>query len=328
MNRREFAGSNRFRAIAFAVLGNVVPVGIATAANFGSHGLPFFIGAAGTCLAPLVVTGVGRRLPILFYPAAFGGLLALTLMQWGEGGVNSGNSVLLMMAMIWFGLQGRDRELLAGIATLAACSYLPMLVIGPPAFPVDWAHATLLVVIGVSVSGSLRMLSTGVRELTERLEREAVHDELTGLLNRRGWGQASGQQLPRAARGGQAVGVVMIDLDGLKRVNDELGHAEGDRLLRATTDRMRAAFRAGDILARLGGDEFAVLLVDPSMGEAAVDRLRELTPPNEPFSAGMAIWNGDESLDELMHRADLGLYTVKAAGGGALLVDAASVPVA
>src|SRR3954454_13740440 len=119
MNRREFAGSNRLRAVAFAVLGNVVPFGIATAANFGSHELPFFIGAAGTCLAPLVVTGVGRRRPVFFYAAAFGGLLALTLMQWGEGGVNSGNSVLLMMAMIWFGLQGRDRELLAGIATLA-----------------------------------------------------------------------------------------------------------------------------------------------------------------------------------------------------------------
>jgi diguanylate cyclase (GGDEF)-like protein len=325
MNRHEFAGSNRFRAVAFAVLGNVVPIGIATAANFGSHKLPFFIGAVGACLAPLVVTGVGRRVPLLFYPAAFGGLLALTLMQWGEGGVDSGNSVLLMMAMIWFGLQGTDRELLAAIATLAACSFLPMLAIGAPAFPVDWAHASLIVVIGVAVSGSLRSLARGVRELTSRLEREAVHDELTGLLNRRGWGQAVGQQLPRAARTGQAVGVVMVDLDGLKRVNDELGHAEGDRLLRNTAERMRSAFRAGDILARLGGDEFAVLLVDPSMGEAAIDRLRELTPRGEPFSAGLAIWNGSESLEELMHRADLCLYQAKAAGGGALVLDAGPV---
>jgi GGDEF domain-containing protein len=322
MNRR----SNRFRAVTFAVLGNVVPIGIASAAHFGSHKLPFLIGAAGACLAPLVVTGLGRRRPLLFYPAAYGGLVALTLTQWGEGGVDSGNSILLMMAMIWFGLQGTDRELVAAIATLAACSFLPMLLIGPPAFPVDWAHATLLVVIGLSVSGSLRALSRGVRELTARLEREAVHDELTGLLNRRGWGQAATQQLPRAARGGQAVGVVMIDLDGLKRVNDERGHAEGDRLLRATAERMRQAFRAGDILARLGGDEFAVLLVDPSMGEAAIDRLRELTPPDEPFSAGLAIWNGGETLDDLMHRADVGLYTVKSAGGGsAMFMDAAPV---
>jgi diguanylate cyclase len=118
----------------------------------------------------------------------------------------------------------------------------------------------------------------------------------------------------------------MIDLDGLKRVNDELGHAEGDRLLRDTAERIRSAFRAGDILARLGGDEFAVLLVDPSKGESAVSRLRELTPPDEPFSAGLAIWNGLETLDELTHRADLCLYEVKAAGGGGLVVDGEPVP--
>jgi GGDEF domain-containing protein len=320
--------SNRTRSVAYAVLGNVVPIGIATAAHGGSHQLPFFIGAVGSCLAPLIVTGVGRRRPFLFYPAAYGGLVTLTLLQWGEGGVASGNSILLVMPMIWFGLKGRDRELVAAAATLAACAFFPMILIGAPAFPVDWASAALLVVIAMAVTGTLRSLSRGMRELTKRLEREAVLDDLTGLLNRRGWTGAAGAQLPRAARSGQAVGVLMIDLDGLKRVNDELGHAEGDRLLRDTAERIRSAFRAGDILARLGGDEFAVLLVDPSMGESAVDRLRALTPPGERFSAGLAIWNGIETLDELTHRADLCLYEVKAAGGGGLVVGGEPVPAA
>ena len=318
--------SNRTRAIVFAVVGNVVPVGIATAAHSGSHQLPFFIGAAGSCLAPLVVTGVGRRRPLLFYPAAYGGLVTLTLLQWGEGGVSSGNSILLVMPMIWFGLRGTDRQLVAAVATFAACAFLPMIVIGAPAFPVDWSSAALLVVVAMAVTGTLRSLSRGMVELTQRLERAAVVDDLTGLLNRRGWTGAAGGQLPRAARSGQAVGVLMIDLDGLKRVNDELGHAEGDRLLRDTAERIRSAFRAGDILARLGGHEFSVLLVDPSKGEAAVSRLRGLTPAGEHFSAGLAIWNGLETLDELTHRADLCLYEVKAAGGGGLVVDGEPVP--
>ena len=81
----------------FAFIGNVVPIGIATATNFGSHRTVFFLGAAGGCIAPLVVTGVPRRHRIPFYLGAFGGIPALALMQAYTGGPASGYSVLMMM---------------------------------------------------------------------------------------------------------------------------------------------------------------------------------------------------------------------------------------
>jgi diguanylate cyclase (GGDEF)-like protein len=308
----------RRTAVGFAVLGNVVPVAIAVATDFRSHRPVFFVGAVCVCLAPIVVTAASRRHPIPFYLAAYGGLAALTLLQSYTAGVASGYSVLTMMAMIWFGLQATDRELIAAAILLAACSYLPMLIVGPPAYPVDLGHATLLVIIGLSVAGTLRALARETAVLTDRLREEAVIDELTGLLNRRGWRKAAARELQRAHRNRKPVTLVTLDLDRLKHTNDTLGHAAGDRVLRETADRMRAALRAGDILARVGGDEFVVLLTDSTSEGvvAALERLREATPPSAAFSAGIASWNEDEELDELLNRSDMALYAAKTAGGG------------
>jgi diguanylate cyclase (GGDEF)-like protein len=313
-----FRRADRSRALRFAALGNAAPIAVATATGFGSHGTLFFVGAIGACLAPIVVTAGSRRHPIAFYLAAFGGIPALTLMQAHTGGVASGYSVLMMMAMIWFGLQATDRELAAGVLVLAACSYLPMLIVGPPAYPVDWGHATLLVMIGVTVAGSLRAVTREMRRLTSRLRQEAVMDDLTGLLNRRGWGHVARRELARAARAGSPVGLMVMDLDRLKQVNDTMGHDEGDRLLRETADRLRAALRAADVVARLGGDEFVALLTDSPLDGvlAVVQRLRDVTPDIADFSAGVASWNGTEELDELIRRADMALYAAKASGGG------------
>jgi diguanylate cyclase (GGDEF)-like protein len=200
---------------------------------------------------------------------------------------------------------------------LAACSYLPMLIFGPPAYPVDWGYATLLVLVGASVALSLRALTRETLTLNERLMRDATIDDLTGLLNRRGWRMAAEQELARAGRDGSSIALMILDLDRLKEINDTRGHDEGDRVLCDTADRMRSAFRAGDVLTRLGGDEFGALLTDNSDGEAlsAVDRLRATTPQLASFSAGTATWNGSESLEELMRRADVALYAAKTDGG-------------
>lgn len=313
----QFNRAQRSRALRIAVLGNLVPIAVATATDFASHGTAFFVGAAGACIAPIVVTAVSRRHRVVFYAAAFGGLFALTALQANTGGAASGYSVLMMMAMVWFGLQATDRELIAGLIVLAVCSYLPMLVIGPPAYPVDWGHATLLVLVGATVAGSLRTVTRETQRLTTRLRREAVIDDLTGLLNRRGWRDAAQRELARAARGGVPIAMVMLDLDELKEVNDSMGHDEGDRLLEDTADRLRAALRAGDTVARLGGDEFGALLTDATLDRAigALERLREVTPDRGAFSAGVAAWNGSEELDELMRRSDVALYAAKTAGG-------------
>jgi diguanylate cyclase (GGDEF)-like protein len=204
-----------------------------------------------------------------------------------------------------------------GLGILAACCYLPMLIFGPPAYPVSWGHATLLVLVGATVALSLRALTRETQKLNERLMRDATIDDLTGLLNRRGWRMTAERELARATRERMQVGVLLLDLDSLKEINDTRGHDEGDRVLVETADRMRTALRAGDVLARLGGDEFIALLMDTSDGEAlaAVDRLERMTPELGSFSAGVAAWEGGQSLDELLRRADVALYSAKTDGG-------------
>ena len=315
---RAFGAVHRKRLLAAAFAGSLLPMAVATATDFSSHPPVFFVGAIGACAASLAVILVPRRARVPFYLGAYGGLPCLAMLQAHSGGAASGYSVLLMMPMLWFGLQATDRELVAAAVVLAACSYLPMLVIGPPAYPVDWGHATLLVLIGSAVAGSLRTLSRETQWLTDRLRREAVIDDLTGLLNRRGWEDTARRELARAGRSGTPVALVTIDLDGLKELNDSLGHEEGDRVLRETGDRLRRALRATDVVARLGGDEFAALLTESRLDEvlSALRRLEDVTPPQGVFSAGVATWSGGtEQLSDLLRRADVALYAAKTKGG-------------
>ncbi len=312
-----YSARQRRRTLRFAILGNTVPIAVATATNFDSHHTVFFIGAIGGCLAPIGVAVFTRRDPIPFYAAAYGGLPALTMLQAYSGGAASPYAVLMMMAMIWFGIRTTDRELAIGMGVLAACAFGPMLIFGPPAYPVSWGHATLLVLVGLSVAYSLRAVTRETQTLNARLLKEATVDDLTGLLNRRGWRMTAERELARATREGTQVGLLLLDLDSLKEINDSRGHDEGDRVLVETADRMRTALRAGDVLARLGGDEFGALLMDTSDGQAlaAIERLKGMTPELGSFSAGVAAWEGGQSLDELLRRADVALYAAKTDGG-------------
>jgi diguanylate cyclase (GGDEF)-like protein len=308
----------RARLIAFAVVCNILPIIIASATERSTHPTVFFVGAAVGCVAPLVVTLVPRRRRLLFWASAFAEIPALTLMQAYSGGAASSYSLLVIMAMVWFGLAATDFELLAGMLVLAACCALPMLLIGPPAYPVSWGHAALLMLVGVSVAGSLRAVTRELARVAQRFAQEAVVDDLTGLLNRRGWRYTAPRELARAARSGNPITAITLDLDNFKELNDELGHEQGDRALRDTAERIRATLRAGDVVARMGGDEFVALLTNSTLtgSLAAIDRLRDSTPLQEGFSAGIAVWDRKEDLPELLRRSDLALYAAKEAGGG------------
>jgi diguanylate cyclase (GGDEF)-like protein len=156
-------------------------------------------------------------------------------------------------------------------------------------------------------------------------EHQAHHDELTGLANRKFLMLKLHSTLAQAASSGSKVGFLLLDLDrGLKEVNDTLGHAVGDRLLRLVAHRLTHSIRPGDLVARLGGDEFAVLL--PAVKEASAARevaARLRAAVAEPIrlegmsfvievSIGIAMFPDDAAADELlMQRADVAMYVAK-----------------
>jgi len=166
------------------------------------------------------------------------------------------------------------------------------------------------------------------KRLEQQLTHQAFHDPLTGLANRALFLDRVSHALALARRQGRSVSVVYLDLDDFKKVNDSLGHGEGDRLLVAVAERLRSGGRVGDTIARLGGDEFAILIEDAAGSEelvGAVERFQSAL--NLPFmlsgnevsmsmSIGVASAMPDETADELLRNADMAMYSAKRRGKG------------
>jgi diguanylate cyclase (GGDEF)-like protein/PAS domain S-box-containing protein len=188
--------------------------------------------------------------------------------------------------------------------------------------------------------GTVTQLLTTVRDVTavadaqRQLEHAALHDALTGLPNRR----LVADRL-RAAQArlepGERIGVLYLDLDGFKRINDAHGHAAGDAVLRATAERMAAVVRPQDTVGRMGGDEFVVLLngADPHSLAQTCQQLaqrlrREVALAVEhggllhtvTTSIGMAFADGSSDADAVLRDADTAMYQAKAAGKDRLSV--------
>ncbi len=193
-------------------------------------------------------------------------------------------------------------------------------VAAPEPSPLATEESELLEEVGVLLGSALERL-----ELKERLRAQAITDELTGLLNRRGlfeWGQAV---LDAAARRQVRVALLYLDLNRFKQINDALGHAVGDRVLVEAARRLRQATRSRDLLARYGGDEFVVLL--EGSGEVALKVAhrvqRTLAEPitigEETYrlsaSVGIALFPSDgENIAELLRKADIAMYQAKKQG--------------
>ncbi len=179
----------------------------------------------------------------------------------------------------------------------------------------------------VLATGRTRALSL-VREKTRELSHLALHDPLTGLPNRALVLDRAEQMLARTARQpGAMAGALYIDIDGFKHVNDNLGHAAGDRLLRITGERLQSTVRDQDTVGRIGGDEFVVLVEttpDETTADVLAERLTkalrepvELGEAGKSFSitASIGVTIGHYATpDELLRDADLALYAAKAAG--------------
>jgi diguanylate cyclase (GGDEF)-like protein len=165
--------------------------------------------------------------------------------------------------------------------------------------------------------------------LQEHLAHQAAHDPLTELANRARMLELIEAALHRGQRGGTQVGLLFIDLDYFKIVNDTLGHRAGDDVLRTAADRMRDLVRAGDTVGRLGGDEFVVLLEPltnpPEVGVLAARLITAISAPMTisdrevtiGASIGVAVTaDGSTDANQLLHHADVAAYRAKAGGRG------------
>lgn len=181
--------------------------------------------------------------------------------------------------------------------------------------------------------GKERIILLAIEDITERkkyeekIQQMAFHDSLTGLPNRKLFSDRLGIVLAQAKRNKKKVGIVMLDLDNFKDVNDTLGHDVGDTLLKEVAERLSVTLRKSDTVARFGGDEFVLIFPDMEVIEEAIQVVQKIIDRfNKPFlidthqlvvttSIGIAVYPKDGMDEEiLMKNADIAMYQAKQAG--------------
>jgi diguanylate cyclase (GGDEF)-like protein len=266
---------------------------------------------------------VGKRADQSPVWAATGALRAPTLIDDGSSiEVRPGGFVQTLGLSSW-----------VAMPLLSAAGPVGLVICGDVSRTRRWTIRDQDLASSLAVEGSLIMDSARMREAERthlaELTRLAFHDALTGLPNRSYLLDRAGQAVARAANRGGRTGLLLIDLDGFKAVNDTAGHHAGDLLLTAVGRRLQGAVRDGDVVARLGGDEFAILLAadpDASSATAVAERVHQRL--REPFrieereiaiggSVGIALFpDHAPDVEGLLRAADSQMYRAKRDGGG------------
>jgi diguanylate cyclase (GGDEF)-like protein len=206
----------------------------------------------------------------------------------------------------------------------------------PRAAEPAWPHDDELGQLGrhlATVHAQNRAFVAELEAKNAQLHDQAMHDQLTGLPNRRLLRELFGHEAAAARRDGTTLALLFIDLDRFKPVNDAHGHAVGDQLLQQFALRLRGLVRPGDPIARLGGDEFVIVLHGLHQeANAMMVAGKVVAAAGEPFelagqplqvgaSVGVAFWRpGQEGWKDVLERADLMLYRAKAAGRGQVVI--------
>ncbi len=225
-------------------------------------------------------------------------------------------------AEAWYLLERRAAVAVTALGVVASAPALAIAGAGE-ADTLSWwlMVAGTLVVVGV-LAAMLRLRSDS---LIERLERAATHDELTGLLNRRGYHQRLAAELARVRRDGEPLSIVLGDIDCFKSLNDDFGHQCGDEALSEYARVCRAHGRGADFVARVGGEEFAIVLpgADAAGAFEAAERLRQAVryalrrPDGRPLTVSFGVATlppeGDAG-HSLLADADRAMYAAKARG--------------
>ncbi len=246
-----------------------------------------------------------------------------------RGGPSTLNEFYYVWPALYVGYFFKRRGLFIAVGLIAA-AYGGMLV----AVHADANAAITRWMVTVSVAGgsalALQSIRRRVDQLVVRLRELARTDPLTGLSNRREFEERFEAELDLAQRTGEPCVLALGDIDFFKRLNDIHGHQAGDQALQAVAKAIAGATRVGDTTARIGGEEFAVLLPRTTALEASpvVERLREqiakvTTAAGEPLSISFGLAEFPEhgrAMGDLMHAADVALYTAKAVGRDRILI--------
>jgi diguanylate cyclase (GGDEF)-like protein len=282
-----------------------------------------FAVAGGTALLAAVLGLGGDHLPDRAYNGilAFGTVMvSVAVYSNGERrGGPAGYDELYYLWVVFYAAYYLRRGSLAAQVVLIAASYavtLALMDLGPI------ATSRWLTVIGLVTGGAIvvRLRTEHVERLLRELDAAARTDRLTGLANRRALEEDHRREAARAARTGEPLALVLVDLNRFKEINDLYGHAAGDETLVAVAESMRSVLRGADFAARIGGDEFALLLpnTDEDGARAIARRLAELAaqPSGGATAVGLSFGvaiseEGAETLDALTREADRGLYANK-----------------
>jgi diguanylate cyclase (GGDEF)-like protein len=168
--------------------------------------------------------------------------------------------------------------------------------------------------------------SIGNIKLFEKIQRQATTDGLTGLANHKTFYETLEKELWRTRRYGGQISLIMVDIDGLKKINDAYGHHAGDKVINEISKKIRACIRHIDTAARYGGDEFAVILPNTSLADAVVAAERMVDSVSESpitwkkeqialsISVGVGEYGAESSPEDITSRSDQALYMAKQAG--------------
>jgi len=265
--------------------------------------------------------------------------LAVASAGWGVGS-------WLAMLQVGYGYQAFVFVFLLGMAAGTLAIYSPYasaaaigmsLILGPATFYQLLGGERFHVAMGigglcfaVAASSGIRLMNDALQRsfrLAGELEQLSRTDALSGLHNRRAFAEFGKMVLANAARSGRPCAIIMLDVDHFKSINDRLGHAAGDTVIRAIGAMLSGAVRAGEFAGRIGGEEFAVILPEATseLGRALAIRILGLARALRPahggeeirftVSAGIAASSGEaSSFDALLSRADAALYEAKRSG--------------
>lgn len=329
-----------------------MPAGAAVSWLLAIRGSIFLLGLAiGWLLVKYPIEAERGRLALLFEACGLLSFAAVMTIR-GEPLPYYGMSIAILLTGIYLLIPNRVVYILALCGTMTLC-YVGLLLLAAHKHPQQAVSDLIMVLITFNVLGYMATLRLAIgrrkefrlvletertnkqltqeikqrRDLERKLNQLATTDSLTGVYNRREYIDLSRHALMHAKRSGQTLAVLMFDLDYFKQVNDSYGHAVGDEALRVVAQSLRKQLRTTDILARFGGEEFTLTLQQTSAehATATAERIRAIVADRPipgtradfrlTVTVGVAIYDGeDETMEELIERADTALYEGKAAG--------------